>query len=69
MKMYPHPGGKYLNPLLVTCCHTIQIEKNIFQSVFELGRDYKILCSHETFDEANKDVLDFVSFCDEKNVS
>ena len=40
------------------------IEKNIYQSVFEFGNDYKVLCSHTTFDEANKDVLDFVSFCD-----
>jgi hypothetical protein len=61
--MYPHPSGKYLNPQLVTCCYTIQIEKNIYQSVFELG-DNKVLVSHGTFDEANKDVLDFVSFCD-----
>ncbi len=65
MRMFPLPNGKFLNPLLVTCCYTVQIEKNIFQSVFELGNEYKILCSHGTFDEANKDVLDFVSFCDE----
>ena len=65
MKMYPLPSGRYLNPLLVTCCYTVQIEKNIFQSVFELGNNYKILCSYETFDEANKEVLDFVSFYEE----
>jgi len=62
--MYPHPSGKYLNPQLVTCCYVTQIEKTIYQSVFEFGDDYKILCSHSTLDEANKDVLDFVSFCD-----
>ena len=61
--MYPHPRGKYLNPLLVTCCYAIQIEKSIYQSIFELG-DKKVLFSHGTHDEAEKDVLDFVSFCD-----
>ena len=65
MKMYPLPNGKYLNPQLVTCCYVTQIEKNIYQSVFEFGNDYKVLCSHTTFDEANKDVLDFVSLCEE----
>jgi len=64
MKMYPLPNGKYLNPLLVTCCYTVQVEKNIFQSVYEIDGDYQVLCSHETFDQANKDVLAFVSFCE-----
>jgi hypothetical protein len=63
MKMYPHPKGKYINPQRVTCCYVDQIDKNIFQSVFEFGDDYKILCSHGTFDEANQDVLAFVEFC------
>ena len=63
MRMYPHPSGKYLNPQLVTCCYTIQIEKHIYQSVFEFG-DIKLLFSNGTLDEANKDVLDFVSLCE-----
>ena len=64
MRMYPHPSGKYLNPLLVTCCYTIQIEKSIFQSVFELG-DNKVFFCHSTLDEATADVVSFVNFCDE----
>jgi hypothetical protein len=62
MRMYPHPSGKYLNPQLVTCCYTIQIERTIYQSVFEFG-DNKVFFCHTTEDEANKDLLDFVSFC------
>ena len=65
MRMYPLPNGKYLNPQLVTCCYVIQIEKHIYQSVFEFGNNYKVLCSHKTFDEANQDVLGLVSFCAE----
>ena len=65
MRMFPLPNGKYVNSHLVTCCYVTQIEKNIFQSVFELGNEYKVLCSHSTFDEANKDISDFVKFCDE----
>lgn len=65
MKMFPLPNDKFINPLQVTCCYTTQIEKNIFQSVFELGNEYKILCSHGTFEDANKDILDFVKFCEE----
>jgi hypothetical protein len=42
-----------------------QIDKNVFQSVFEFGDDYKILCSHGTFDEANQDLLAFVEFCEQ----
>ena len=64
MKMFPLPNEKYLNPQLVTCCYTVQIEKNIFQSVFELGNEYKVLCSHSTFEEADKTVEDFVAFCE-----
>ncbi len=64
MKMFALPNGKYVNAQQVTCCYVTQIEKNIFQSVFELGNEYKVLCSHSTFDEANKDVLDFVEFCE-----
>jgi hypothetical protein len=66
MKMYPHPSGKYFNTQLVTFCYVTQIEKNIFQSVFEFGNDYKVLSSHSTFEDANKDVLDFVDFCNKK---
>ena len=65
MKFYPHPKGKYLNTQLVTCCYVDQIDKNIYQSVFEFGDDYKVLSSHGTYEEANKDVLDFVNFCAE----
>lgn len=64
MKMFPLPNGKFINPLQVTCCYTVQIDKNIFQSVFEFGLEYKILCSHGTFEDANKDITDFVNFCD-----
>ncbi|MCW8925102.1 MAG: hypothetical protein OQJ84_02510 [Xanthomonadales bacterium] len=65
MKMYPHPSGKFFNPQQVTFCYVTQIDKHIFQSVFEFGNEYKVLCSHGTFEEANKDVVDFVSFCEE----
>lgn len=65
MRFYPHPSGKYLNPQLVTCCYVTQIEKNIFQSVFEFGDVYKVLSSHATFAEADKDLQDFISFCEE----
>jgi len=65
MKMYPHPSGKFFNPQRVTFCYVTQIDKNIFQSVFEFGNEYKVLCSHGTFEEADKDVADFVSFCEE----
>ena len=65
MKFYRHPKGKYINAQLVTCCYVDQIDKNIYQAVFEFGDDYKVLCSHVTFEEAEKDVLDFVKFCDE----
>ena len=66
MKLFQTPNGKYLNPRLVTCCYVDQIDKNIFQSVFEFGNDYKVKCSHETFEQADKSVKDFVKFC-EKN--
>ncbi len=65
MRMYLLPNGKYVNPQLVTCCYVSQIDKNIYQSVFEFNNEYKVLCSHGTFEEANKDVLNFASFCDE----
>lgn len=66
--MYPHPKGKYINPLLVTCCYVNQIDKYVYQSVFEFGEDYKILCSHGSFEEADKDVSDFVKFFEESRI-
>lgn len=63
MRMFQLPNGKFINPLQVTCCYTTQIEKNIFQTVFEMGNQ-KVLVSLDTFEEADKVVADFVSFCD-----
>lgn len=65
MKMYSLANGKFVNPLLVTCCYVVQIDKNIFQTVFEFGNEYKILCSHGSLDEANKDMTDFVAFAEQ----
>jgi hypothetical protein len=64
MRMFPLPNGKFINPLQVTCCYTTQVEKNIFQSVFEMDNN-KVLVSLDTYDEADKVVQDFVKFCDE----
>jgi hypothetical protein len=64
MRMFKLPNDKYINPLQVSCCYITQLEKEIFQSVFEVG-ERKILVSHNTFEGANKDVLDFVKFCEE----
>jgi len=65
MGMFPLPNGKYINPLQITCCYTTQIERHIFQSVFEAAENKKILVSHDTLEEANKDIQDFVKFCEE----
>jgi len=62
--MFQLPNGKFINPTQVTCCYTTQIEKNIFQSVFEMSNQ-KVLVSLDTLDEADKVVTDFVKFCDE----
>lgn len=64
MKMFPLPNDKYINPLQVTCCYTTQIEKNIFQCVFEMGSN-KVLVSLDTLEQANEVISDFVSFCTE----
>lgn len=64
MRMFPLPNGKFINPLQVTCCYTTQIEKNIFQAVFEMDNN-QVLVSLDTYDEADKVVQDFVQFCNE----
>ena len=64
MKMFQLPNGKFINPLQVSCCYTTQVEKNIFQSVFEMDNQ-KVLVSLDTLDEADKVVMEFVKFCNE----
>ena len=65
MKMYALNNGKYINPSLVTCCYVNQVERNIFQVVFEFGNEYQTLCSHSTGEDANKDLADFIAFCED----
>lgn len=65
MKMYALNNGKYINPMLVTCCYVNQVERNIFQVVFEFGNEYQTLCSHSTGEDANENLSDFIAFCED----
>jgi hypothetical protein len=69
MAMYAHPNGKYLNTRLVTNCQVTQLDKNIFQAVYEFGKEHRVLFSHGTFEEAEKDLSDFVAFCNKHEES